>query len=87
MIIRRLCETTEKTMEHEGDGDTDCNWRARHSYQRVGSGIRRLRNERKNGDRPNNSVVDISQNIEKSPGDLRRLTVTQISVEYQLTLE
>ena len=32
-------------------------------------------------------IVEISQNIEKSPGDLRRLAVTQTSVkDYQLTL-
>ena len=36
---------------------------------------------------PNYSIVDISQNTEKSPGDLRRHAVTQTSVkDYQLTL-
>ncbi len=28
------------------------------------------------GDNPNYSIVEISQNTEKSPGDLRRLAVT-----------
>ena len=31
----------------------------------------------KDGDHPNYSIVDNSQNTEKSPGDLRRLAVTQ----------
>ena len=35
----------------------------------------------------NYSIVEIGQDTEKSPGDLRRLTVTQISVKnHQLTL-
>ena len=39
------------------------------------------------GDCPNNSTVKISQNTEKSPGDLRRLAVTQTPVkDHQLML-
>ena len=34
-------------------------------------------NKRKSGDHPNYSIIKIGQNTEKSPGDLRRLTVTQ----------
>ena len=33
------------------------------------------------GDHPNYCIIEISQNTEKSPGDLRRLTVTQTSVK------
>ena len=33
------------------------------------------------GDYPKYSVVEISQNTEKSPGDLKRPAVTQTSVE------
>ena len=32
------------------------------------------------GDCPNYSVVEIGQNTEKSPGDLKRLAVSQIPV-------
>ena len=39
------------------------------------------------GDHPNNSIIENSQNTEKSPGDLRRLAITQSLVKYhQLTL-
>ena len=39
------------------------------------------------GDHPNYSIVEIGQNTEKSPGDLRRLTVTQTPVRnHQWTL-
>ena len=39
------------------------------------------------GDHPNYSIVEIGQNTRKSPGDLRRLAVTQTSARnHQLTL-
>ena len=39
------------------------------------------------GDHPNNSIFENGQNTEKSPGDLRRLAVTQSLVkDHQLTL-
>ena len=38
-------------------------------------------------DDPNNSIVENEQNTEKSPGDLRRLAVTQTPVkDHQLAL-
>ena len=42
---------------------------------------------RTSGDHPNNNIIEDGQNTEKSPGDLRRLAVTQTPVkDYQLTL-
>ena len=42
---------------------------------------------RTSGDRPNDSIIEDGQNTEKSPGDLRRLAVTQTPVKkHQLTL-
>ena len=39
------------------------------------------------GDHPNYSIIENGQNTEKSPGDLRKLAVTQTPVkDYQLTL-
>ena len=39
------------------------------------------------GDHPNDSIIENGQNTEKSPGDLRRLAVTQTPVKnYQLML-
>ena len=32
------------------------------------------------GDKPNYSITEIGKNTEKSPGDLRRLAVTQTSL-------
>ena len=74
-------------MEQESDGDTRCNRRARYIHQRIGTRTRGLVTKRTSQDHPNYSIVEISQNIEKNPGDLRRLAVTQTPVEnHQLTL-
>ena len=42
---------------------------------------------RTSGDNPNYYIIENGQDTEKSPGDLRRLAVTQIPVKnHQLTL-
>ena len=67
-----------KNMEHEGDGDTNCNWRTRYSHQRTDTRTEGLWSY---------SIVEISQNTKKSPWDLRVLAVTQTRVKNpQLTL-
>ena len=45
-----------------------------------------LRNKRTRGDHPGYSFIKVGQNTEKGPGNLRKLAVTQTSVEdHQLT--
>ena len=70
-------------MDHESESDTNCNWSSWYSHQRIGGlGIRRMSKEH-----PHDSIVEISQNTEKNPGDLRKLAVTQTSVRnHRLTL-
>ena len=58
-----------KYIEHEGDGDTNCNWCTRNNPQRLGKGTGRLGNKRR-GDHPDYGIT------KKSPGDLRTLAVT-----------
>ena len=78
-------------MEHEGDGDTSCNWCTWNSPKRLGTGTGRFRNKRTSGDRPEYSIIKISQNTEKSPGDLGRFAVTPVLLSpvknHQLMLE
>ena len=57
-------------MEHESDGDTNCNWCTWYSQQRVGTETGGLGNKRTREDHPNDSIIKISHNTEKSPGDL-----------------
>ena len=45
-----------------------------------------LGNNRMNWDLPNYGIIEIGQNTEKSPADLRRLAVTKTAVKNQLTL-
>ena len=51
-------------------------------------GAGRVGNRRTSRNHPNDGIVKVGQNTEKSPGDLRRLEVTQIPVkDHQLTPE
>ena len=78
-----MLEDWKTPMEHESDGDSNCNWRARYSPQFIITGTGRLENKTC-GDHPNCSITKIGQNTEKSPGDLRRFTVIQTpETEYQ----
>ena len=78
-LTRELIKTIEQV-----DGDTNCNWCTRNSHQWTGTGTGGIINKRTSGDHPNNSTVEIGQNIEKSLRDLRRLAVTHIPEEsYQ----
>ena len=56
-------------MEHESDDYTNCNWGSWYSHQRIGTRTGGFENNGKGGDSPNYSIVDISQNTDKSPGD------------------
>ena len=74
-------------MEHENDGEIIRNWRDRYSHQRIGTATGRLRKKKSSRNYPNYNIIEIEQNTEKSPGDLRRLAVTQTSLrKHQLTL-
>ena len=68
-------------MEHESNGDTNYNWRGQYSHYRISTGTGGLGNKSTSGHYPNYSIVEIGQNTMKSPGDLRRLTVSQTPVE------
>ena len=51
-----------KTMEHESDGDTNCNWRTRYSHQRIDTGTGGLGNKRTSRNCPINNIVKIGHN-------------------------
>ena len=76
-----LATEQKKPTELEGDSDTNCNWCTWNNSKRIGKETRRLENKRTSGDHPDNNIIKISQNTEKSPGDLRRLDVTQTPVK------
>ena len=74
-------------LELDSDNYTNCHWCFLYIYQRLRKRIWGLRNKRTSGDHPNYSIIDVSQNTKKGPGDLRRLVISQVPVKYhQLTL-
>ena len=68
-------------MKRGNAGDTNCNWCTQNRQQRIGTRTGGLGNKRTSEDNPNYNIVEIGQNTEKSPGDLKRFTVTQTSAE------
>ena len=64
-------------MEHEGDGDINCNWCTRYSHQSISKETGRIGS----GEHPNYSIIKIGQNTKKNPGDLRRLAIAQTPVK------
>ena len=61
-----------------------CFW---HSNQRIIKRPRGLGSWRTSRDHPNDSIIENGQNTKKSPGDLRRLAVTQTPMKnHRLTL-
>ena len=74
-------------MEHEGDNYTNCDWCFRYSNKGIIKGTGRLGCWQTSGDHLNYSIIENGRNTEKSPGDLRKLAITQTPVkEYQLML-
>ena len=53
----------------------------------IGKKTKGIGNKRTSGDYPNYGIAEISQNTKKSPGELKRLVVTQTPVKnHQLML-
>ena len=74
-------------MEHESDNYTNRDWFFWYSHQRMIKVTEGVGGWRTSGDHPHCSIIENSQYTEKSPGNLRRLAVTQTLVEdHQLTL-
>ena len=73
-----LARELKKTVEHEIDGDTNCNWRVQNSHQGIGTGTGSQGNKRTRREDPKYRIIEIGQNTEENPGDLRRIVVTYI---------
>ena len=76
-----LARELKKTMEHESDNYTNLDWCFWYSQQRIIKWVGGLGNKRTSRDHPNYYIIENGQNTEKSPGDLRRLAVTQTPVK------
>ena len=77
------CQKAKKAVEHVSDSDTNCSWFTWNSLQKIGKGIRTIGNQWKNRNHQE-TIVEIDQNTQTNPGELRRLSVTQTPVkDYQ----
>ena len=61
---------------------TNCNWCSWYTHQRIDKGTGGRGMKRTSGDHSNYGIIEIGQNTEKSPGDMRRL-VTQTSADVK----
>ena len=85
--VLRPCQRTKKAVEHEGNGDTNCNLHACYGLQKLGRGTERIGNQRTNWEQPKYRIVEIGQHTEMSPGDLRRYAAIQTPMkDHQLTM-
>ena len=76
----------KKTVEHESDYYTNCNWISWYSHRRIHKGNRGLGNKRTSGDHPNYCSIKKGQNTEKSPGDLRFAVIQTPVKDHKLSL-
>ena len=67
-------------MEHEGDNYTNRDWCFLYSHQKIIKGTGGFEGRRMSGNHPN-YIIENDWNTEKSPGDLRRLALTQTPVK------
>ena len=75
----------EKAIEHESDDCTNCDWCFSHNNYRIIKRPWGLGSWGTSRDYPNDSITENDQNTEKSPGDLRRLAVTQTPVKKTIS--
>ena len=73
-------ELKKINMEHESDNYTNRDWCFWYSHQRIIKGTGGLGGLRTSGNYQIYNIIENGQNTEKSPGDLRRLAVTQTQV-------
>ena len=82
-----LARELKKIMEHQGDNYTNRDGNFWKSYQKIIKGTGGLGNKKTSEDHLNYCIIEIGQNTEKSPGDLKRLAVTQTPMKvHQLKL-
>ena len=55
-------------MEPEVDGNTNSNWCARYTHQRIDKGTGGVGNKRTSGDHLNDGIIKISQRLEETCG-------------------
>ena len=78
-ISLTLCRKPKRQEGNKSDSNdyTNCKLCSWYSHQMIGTGTGGLGNQRRNEDHLDYGIVKIGPNTKKSPGNLRRLAVTQ----------
>ena len=71
----------KNTLEYENDDNTNCIWCFWYNQQRISTRNGGLGNKRTSGDHPNDCIIEIGQNTEKSPGDLLSLKLQRETID------
>ena len=74
---------------NNNNNNNNTNWNrcTRYSHKRIGKMSGGIENKRTSGDHPKYNIIKIGHNTEISPGNSRRLAVTQTPVnDHQLML-
>ena len=77
------CLGMEKAVERESEVYANWYWCSSYNHEMTGTRNGRLGNNGTGGVCPNYSIIEIGQNIEKSPGYVRRLAVTQTNADVK----
>ena len=72
-----------KHAEHEGDGDTNCNWRIWNNPQRIGTETGKFGNKKTSEGHPDSSIIMIGQNTEKSLEELKIFDETWYHLNFR----
>ena len=75
--VLKPCQRTEKTIKHKCDGGINYICDSLNDSQKLGKGGGRVRNRRRSREYPNYSIIEVSQNTERRPGNLRRFANAQ----------
>ena len=74
----------KKSEKKDNDNYTTRDWYFCYSHQRIIKETGGLGSSRASEDHPNFNIIEIGQNTKRSPGDLKRLAVTQTPVKDHL---
>ena len=87
VLVSRPCYEIAETVERKSYVYKKCNSCSWYSHKRIIKGTGGLENKRPSGNHSKYSSIETDQYTEKSPGDLKRLVVTQTPVkDHQRTL-
>ena len=63
--VLRPCQRNKKCIEHESDGDTNCNWWAWNDFQRLDKGSRRVGIQKKTSEHQTTALLRLARTLKR----------------------